>query len=146
MWSFWDDYISDPVKGCWWPPTKESTGHFESPGKDHVLLNFRIPSRFFLQTCPSLARCCWLPHQSPSPSENFPETSLSFSGGGGWKLGSFPKSEPVLQRENRKGIRNHLAFPNLWAKGQLQLLCQRMLRSANPGWNGWMWWRIDRWI
>lgn len=44
---FGDDYISDPVKGCWWPPTKESTGHFESNGEDHFLLKFRIPSRFF---------------------------------------------------------------------------------------------------
>ena len=33
-------WLSDPLKGCWWPPTGESKGHFESPGNDVQLKQF----------------------------------------------------------------------------------------------------------
>ena len=30
-WPFWV-WLSDPFKGCWWPPTMGWKGHFQSPG------------------------------------------------------------------------------------------------------------------
>ena len=36
-------WLSDPLKGVKWPPTRGSKGHFESPGIDFFLLGSNLP-------------------------------------------------------------------------------------------------------
>ncbi len=36
--TFWGWWKRDPFKGCWWPPTRGSNGHFESPGVYYSIL------------------------------------------------------------------------------------------------------------